>query len=52
MKFDKNFDDEIDQEELINFLDSSMKGGKKYDRSLAKKMFSVLDIDESGKISV
>jgi hypothetical protein len=51
MKFDKDLDDEIDQEELLNFLDSNMKNGQKFDRGLANKIFEALDLDKSGKIS-
>lgn len=51
MKFDKDLDDQIDQKELIAFLDSNMRDGKKFDRNLAKKIFSVLDLDHNGKIS-
>ena len=52
MKFDKDLDDEIDQQELLNFLDSNMKNGQKFDRSLANKIFEALDLDKSGKITV
>jgi Ca2+-binding EF-hand superfamily protein len=52
MKFDKDLDDQIDQQELLNFLDSNMKDGRKFDRNLSKKIFSVLDLDNNGKISV
>ena len=48
MKFDKDLDDEIDQEELLNFLDSNMKNGQKFDRGLANKIFEALDLDKSG----
>ena len=51
-KIDLNFDNEIDQEELLNFLDSNMRNGKKFDRSIANKIFSALDTDKSGKITV
>ena len=51
MKFDKDLDDEIEQEELLNFLDSNMKNGQKFDRGLANKIFEALDLDKSGKIS-
>lgn len=52
MKFDKDLDDEIDQQELLNFLDSNMKNGQKFDRGLANKIFEALDLDKSGKITV
>jgi len=50
-KQDKNLDGEIDQNELIDFLDSESKGGK-FDRTLAKNIFSILDMDKNGKISI
>ena len=49
-KQDKNLDGEIDQNELMDFLDSNCKS-KKFDRNLAKNIFSILDLDKNGKIS-
>lgn len=51
LKFDKDLDDQIDLEELLACLDSNMTNGKKFDRNLAKKIFSVLDLDDNGKIT-
>lgn len=51
-KFDKDLDDEINQEELLNFLDSNMRNGQKFDRGLANKIFEALDLDKSGRITV
>ena len=48
---DKNLDGDIDQYELLDFLDSNSKSGK-YDRKMAKKIFSILDIDHKGKIKI
>ena len=50
-KQDKNLDGEISQNELIEFLDSQTKSGK-FDRNLAKNIFSILDIDKNGNISI
>ena len=49
-KQDIDLNGEIDQNELVNFLDSNTKGGK-FDRNLAKNIFMILDIDKNGKIS-
>jgi Ca2+-binding EF-hand superfamily protein len=49
-KQDKNLDGEIDQNELMDFLDSNCKS-KKFDRNLAKNIFFILDLDKNGKIS-
>lgn len=49
-KQDIDLNGEIDQNELVNFLDSQSKGGK-FDRNLAKNIFMILDIDKNGKIS-
>jgi hypothetical protein len=51
LKFDKDLDDEINQEELLNFLDSNMKNGQKFDRNLAQKIFEALDLDKNRRIS-
>src|SRR5690242_15721488 len=51
LKFDKNMDDQIDKPELFAFLDSNMNG-RRFDRQLGEKMFSLLDTDKSGKVSV
>ena len=51
MKFDKDLDDQISPQELLDFLDSNMKNGQKFDRGLANKIFEALDIDKSGKIT-
>lgn len=45
-------DDHISMDEMLDFFDSSMPDGKKYDRELAKKIFNLFDIDHNGKISV
>lgn len=50
-KHDKDLNGEISQNELIEFLDSNTKAGK-FDRNLAKNIFSILDIDKNGNISV
>ena len=52
MKYDKDLDDQIDQKELLTFLDSNMKDGRKFDRNLAKKIFEALDLDHNGRITV
>ena len=52
MKFDKNLDDKINQKELLAYLNSNMKDGRKFDRSLAKKIFEALDLDHNGEITV
>jgi hypothetical protein len=49
-KQDIDLNGEIDQNELLNFLDLQSKGGK-FDRNLAKHIFAILDIDKNGKIS-
>jgi Ca2+-binding EF-hand superfamily protein len=51
-KFDKDMDDEIDKQEMLNFFDANMPNNKQYDRSLADKVFGIFDSDKSGKISV
>lgn len=51
-KFDKDYDDQIDPNELLEFLDSNMPDGKRFDRNLSAKIFQVFDIDRSGKITV
>lgn len=51
-KFDKDYDDQINPNELLEFLDSNMPDGKRFDRSLSAKIFQVFDIDNSGKITV
>jgi hypothetical protein len=51
MKFDKDLDDQISSDELLDFLDSNMKNGQKFDRGLANKIFEALDLDKSGKIT-
>jgi len=50
-KQDKNFDGEIDKNELIDFLDSNCRTGK-FDRNLANKILSILDLDKNGRISI
>jgi hypothetical protein len=50
-RFDRNFDDRLDINELQSFLDSNMKNGKKFDRHLAQKIFSLLDLDQDGKLT-
>ncbi len=52
LEIDKNFDSEVDQQELLDFLDSNMKNNKKFDRGVAKEIFKLMDLDTSGKISV
>lgn len=51
-KYDKDMDDQIDMQEMLNFFDSNLPDGKKYDRALAEKIFSLFDSDSSGKISI
>ncbi len=51
-KYDINSDDYIDYEELINFLDSLMKNGKKFDRNITKDIFKILDLNNDKKITV
>ena len=50
-KQDKDINGEIDQNELVDFLDSNCRTGK-FDRNLAKKIFSILDIDKNGRITI
>lgn len=50
-KQDKNSDDVIDQNELIDFLDANSKSGK-FERNIVMKIFSILDIDKNGKITI
>lgn len=50
-KQDKNLDGEIDKNELIDFLDSNCRSGK-FDRNLANKIFSILDLDKNGRITI
>jgi hypothetical protein len=52
LEIDKNFDSEVDQQELLDFLDSRMKTTKKFDRGVAKEIFKLMDLDQNGKISV
>jgi hypothetical protein len=52
LEHDKDLDHEITQNELLSFLDSNMKNGQKFDRTLASKIFQALDLDQSGKITV
>ena len=51
-KFDKDMNDEINKQEMLNFFDANMPNNKQYDRSLADKVFGIFDSDKSGKISV
>jgi Ca2+-binding EF-hand superfamily protein len=51
-RIDKNSDDMIDQQELLEFLDSNMANGNKFDRKTFKQMFSLMDPDNSGTISM
>ncbi len=37
--------------ELIDFLDSNCRSGK-FDRNLANKIFSILDLDKNGRITI
>lgn len=50
-KYDKDLDDEIDFDELMSFFDDNLKEGEKYDREIARKIFTILDLDSSGKVS-
>jgi len=52
LEIDKTFDCEVDQRELLDFLDSRMKNRKKFDRSVAIEIFKLIDLDQNGKISV
>jgi Ca2+-binding EF-hand superfamily protein len=49
---DKNSDSKLSKQELIDFLDSNLTGGRKFDRDLANKIFSSLDLDRNDYISV
>ena len=51
-EFDKNLDDYIDYAELLEFLDSLMKNGKKFDRNIAKDIFKILDLNDDQKVTV
>ena len=51
-KIDKNKDDNLDQSELIEFLDSNMSNCRKFDRNIFKKIFEILDKDNDGKVSI
>lgn len=50
--YDRNLDDYIDYKELLDFLDSLMKNGKKFDRNIAKDIFKILDLNEDNKVTV
>ncbi len=50
-KQDKDLNGDIDKNELIDFLDSNCRSGK-YDRNLANKIFSILDLDKNGRITI
>lgn len=50
-KQDKNSDGIVDKNELIDFLDSNSRAGK-FDRNLANKIFSILDLDQNGEITI
>jgi Ca2+-binding EF-hand superfamily protein len=52
LEIDKTFDCQVDQRELLDFLDSRMKNRKKFDRSVAIEIFKLIDLDQNGKISV
>lgn len=53
-KIDKNQDDVLSQEELLEFLDQNNMNttGKKFDRNIFKKIFQVLDFDQNGTVSM
>lgn len=53
-KIDKNQDDVLTQEELLDFLDENnvKNSGKKFDRNIFKKIFEVLDMDQNGTVSM
>lgn len=51
-QYDKNLDDYIDFKELLDFLDSIMKDGKKFDRNLAIDIFKILDLNDDKKVTV
>jgi len=48
---DKDLNGEIEKNELIDFLDANCESGK-YDRNLSGKIFSLLDIDNNGRITI
>lgn len=52
LEIDKSFDSEVDQQELLDFLDAQMKNRKKFDRGVAKEIFKLMDLDTNGKITV
>ena len=51
-QIDKNSDDNISQQELLEFLDSQLDNKKKFDRNIFQKIFKSLDLDNNGTISV
>lgn len=51
-KIDKNSDEIISQQELLEFLDSNMPNGRLFDRNTFKKIFQLLDSDQNGSISM
>jgi len=46
------FDQYLDKNEFVKVLDKNMANNKKYDRSTADKIFSVIDWNKDGRISV
>lgn len=48
-EIDKNHDDQIDQNELFNFLESK---GKNVDKDTLNKLFKTIDFDQNGTISM
>ncbi len=51
-RIDRNSDDLISESELLQFLDSNMANGKKFDRNTFKKIFQLLDVDGNGTITM
>jgi hypothetical protein len=49
-RYDKNFTDSFDLQQLQRFLDSYMRGGK-FDKVLTQKIFTLSDLDNDGKLS-
>lgn len=50
-QIDKDLDSVLTQSELLSFLDSRMKSGQ-FDRNIATKLFSYIDKDNKGEITV
>ena len=46
-----NFEEYLDRKDYLRILDKNMSNNKKYDRSTAEKIFSVIDWNKDGRVS-